>query len=246
MQLLEDMETAISVPNKLSVNAPRIIQFEVPLEKIREVIGAGGKVVRGITQQTNVRMEIEDDGRITICGATMAQVEDARSLVMSIIRDLVPGDVYYGPITRMSNFGAFVECLPGKEGLLHISEVSKNKIPRLEDVFKIGDKVLVMVKEIDDMGRPNLSRRRALASEDKIREVGLAYTLPEERERENLINSIATSQGKGVHAFSMKDRLGSAKSVKEKYIERGYSSNRQTRNDFDNAHERRNRGDRRR
>ena len=166
-------------------------------------------------------------------------------MVMSIIRDLVPGDVHYGPITRISNFGAFVECLPGKEGLLHVSEVSTTKVPRIEDIFKVGDKVLVMVKEIDDQGRPNLSRRRALANEEKIREAGLAYALPEERERENLITSLAAGEkGRG---FSMKDRMGGNKGVKvakEKvagYLERGYSSNRQTRNDFDNAHERRNR-----
>ena len=250
MQLLEEMENVIPVPNKLSLNAPRIIQFEIDVDKIREVIGVGGKVVRSITQQANVRMEIEDDGVITICGATMAQVEDARSMVMSIIRDLVPGDVHYGPITRISNFGAFVECLPGKEGLLHVSEVSTTKVPRIEDIFKVGDKVLVMVKEIDDQGRPNLSRRRALANEEKIREAGLAYALPEERERENLITSLAAGEkGRG---FSMKDRMGGskgAKAAKEKvagYLERGYSSNRQTRNDFDNAHERRgrNRGER--
>ena len=154
----------------------------------------------------------------------------------------------------MTGFGAFVECTPGKEGMLHVSEISAHRVGTVDDVFKIGDKVLVMVKEIDDQGRANLSRRRALANEEKIRAVGLAYALPEERERENLIVSL-TSRDKGYSHFSMKDRMGKqaakqiTKQTKEKiegYLERGYSSNRTTRNDFDNARERRGRGDRRR
>jgi len=88
-------------------------------------------------------------------------------------------------------FGAFVECLPSKEGLLHLSEVSTHRIPKVEDVFKAGDKVLIMVKEIDDMGRVNLTRRRLISNESKVSELGFAHCLPDERERENLIESIA-------------------------------------------------------
>lgn len=247
MQLLEEMESVIPVPNKLSPNAPRIISFAIDPDKIREVIGPGGKVVRSITQTANVKLEIDDYGVVSIMGATMAQVEDARTMVLSIIRDLTVGDIYYGTVTRITGFGAFVECLPGKEGMLHVSEISTNRVPHTEDVFKVGDKVLVMVKEIDDMGRPNLSRRRVLANEGKIREAGLAYALPDERERDNLIASLS-SGNKGGYAFSMKDRI-SSKDAKTKlggYLERGYSSNRSSRNDFENARERRGRGDRRR
>ncbi len=247
MQLLEEMESVIPVPNKLSPNAPRIISFAIDPDKIREVIGPGGKVVRSITQTANVKLEIDDYGVVSIMGATMAQVEDARTMVLSIIRDLTVGDIYYGTVTRITGFGAFVECLPGKEGMLHVSEISTNRVPHTEDVFKVGDKVLVMVKEIDDMGRPNLSRRRVLANEGKIREAGLAYALPDERERDNLIASLS-SGNRGGYAFSMKDRI-SSKDAKTKlggYLERGYSSNRSSRNDFENARERRGRGDRRR
>ena len=191
-------------------------------------------------------MEIEDDGTVTILGPTMAHVEDARAIVMSIIKDLTIGEIFYGPITRITGFGAFVECQPGKEGMLHVSEISSNRVQRVEDIFKVGDKVLVMVKEIDDQGRANLSRRRALANEEKVREAGLAYALPDERERENLITSLS-SREKGYGSFSMKDRVtpkAVAKATKlGGYLERGYSSNRSTRNDFDN---RRARGDRRR
>ena len=227
LQILEAMEDAIPVPNKVSPNAPRIISFEIDPDKIREVIGSGGKVVRSITQRTGVKMNIEDNGIISISGPTMAQVEDARTIVLSLTRELAAGEVYLGTVTRLINFGAFVECLPGKEGLLHISEVSTSRVPRIEDVFKPGDRVLVMVKEIDEQGRANLTRRRVLANEDKIRAAGLAHALPDERERDNLIATLA-SRERGYGTFSMKDRIGNTG-----YLERGYSSNRSTRNDFD-------------
>ena len=230
-QILEEMESVIPVPNKISPDAPRIISFEIDPDKIRDVIGSGGKVVRSITQRTGVKMNIEDDGVITISGPTMAQVEDAHAIVMALTRELAPGEVYYGTVTRMVNFGVFVECLPGKEGLLHISEVSTARVPRVEDVFKPGDRVLVMVKEIDEQGRANLTRRRIMANEDKIRSAGLAYALPDERERDNLITTLA-SRERGYGSFSMRDRMGGVSSA-TKYLERGYSSNRATRNDYD-------------
>ena len=223
-EILEKMEAVIPVPNKISPNAPRIISFEIDPEKIRDVIGTGGKVVRSITQRTGVKMNIEDDGIITISGPTQAQVEDARAIVLSLTRDLAPGEVYYGTVTRLLSFGAFVECIPGKEGLLHVSEISTNRVPRVEDVLKPGDRVLVMVKDIDDQGRANLTRRRVMASEDKVRAAGLAHVLPDERERDNLIASLA-SRERGYNNFQMRDRIS--------YMDRGYSSNRATRNDFD-------------
>ena len=224
-EILEKMEAAIPIPNKLSPDAPRIISFEIDPEKIREVIGSGGKVVRSITQRTGVKMNIEDNGIISISGPTQAQVEDARSIVLSLIRDLSVGEVYYGTVTRLLSFGAFVECLPGKEGLLHVSEISTNRVPRVEDVLKPGDRVLVMVKDIDEQGRANLTRRRVLASEDKIRAAGLMHVIPEERERENLISSLS-SRERGYSNFSMRDRLGSGAG----YMERGFSRGR---SDFD-------------
>ena len=240
-QILEEMEAVIPVPNKISPNAPRIISFEIDPEKIREVIGAGGKVVRSITQRTGVKMNIEDDGVITISGPTMAQVEDAHAIVLALTRELAVGEVYYGTVTRMVNFGVFVECLPGKEGLLHVSEISTLRVPRVEDVFKPGDRVLVMVKDIDEQGRANLTRRRIMANEDKIRSAGLAHALPDERERDNLITTLA-SRERGYGSFSMRDRMGGISSS-AKYLERGYSSNRATRNDFDReSRSRRDRG----
>lgn len=227
-ELLEKMEAAVPAPNPLSPNAPRIISFEIDPEKIRDVIGVGGKVVRSITQRTGVKMNIEDDGTISISGPTMAQVEDARAIVLSLTRELTAGDVYLGTVTRLINFGAFVECLPGKEGLLHISEVSTTRVPRIEDVFKPGDRVLVMVKEIDDQGRANLTRRRVLANEEKVRAAGLTYALPDERERENLINSLASRERGYSGGYAFRDHVGTSG-----YSERGYTqSSRPGRNEF--------------
>ena len=227
-QILDKMEDAIPVPNPVSQNAPRIISFEIDPDKIREVIGSGGKTVRSITSRTGVKMNIEDNGLISISGPTMAQVEDARAIVMSLTHELAAGEVYLGTVTRLINFGAFIECMPGKEGLLHISEVSSHRLPHIEDAFKPGDRVLVMVKDIDEQGRVNLTRRRVLANEDKIRAAGLAYALPDERERDNLIASLA-SRERGYGTFSMRDRV----SPNAGYMSRGYSSNRSSRNDFD-------------
>ncbi len=191
MQILDRMEAEISVPDSLSPNAPRILKMSIDPEKIRDVIGPGGKTIRGITQRTGVKMNVEDTGEVSIAGPTQEQVDEARDMVLALTKDLEAGEVYWGTVTRLMAFGAFVECLPGKEGLLHLSEMSTHRVPKVEDVFKPGDRVLVMVKEIDDMGRVNLTRRRLLADEDKVRAAGFAAALPDEHERDNLIASIA-------------------------------------------------------
>ena len=191
MQILDSMEAAIPVPAELSPNAPRIFMTTIDPEKIRDVIGPGGKVIRGITQKTGVKINVEDSGEIYIGGPSQEKVDEALSIIRGLTKDLEAGEVYYGTVTRLMAFGAFIECLPGKEGLLHVSEVSTRRIPRVEDVFKVGDRVLIMVKEIDDMGRVNLSRRRILENEAKIAEEGLSDVLPAERERESAIEALA-------------------------------------------------------
>ena len=221
------MEAAIPEPNSLSPNAPRIISFEIDPEKIRDVIGSGGKTVRSIIQRTGVKMNIEDNGVISILGPTQAQVEDARAIVLSLTRELAAGEVYLGTVTRLLSFGAFVECIPGKEGLLHVSEISTARVPHVEDVFKVGDRVLVMVKDIDDQGRANLTRRRLMADETKIRQAGLAHVLPDERERDNLIASLS-SRDRNYSAYSDRDR---DRERTPNYIDRGYSRT-PVRNDY--------------
>jgi polyribonucleotide nucleotidyltransferase len=191
LEILEKMEAGISSPSALSANAPRVLQTTIDPDKIKDIIGPGGKTIRGITQKTGVRVNVEDSGSVSISGPTQDQVNEALAIIRGLTKNLEAGEVYWGTITRMMAFGVFVECLPGKEGLLHLSEVSSHRIPKVEDVFKPGDKVLIMVKEIDDMGRVNLTRRRIVSDEAKASSLGFAHCLPDERERENLIESIA-------------------------------------------------------
>ena len=137
------------------------------------------------------------------------------AIIRGLTKDLEPNEVYYGTVTRLMSFGAFVECLPGKEGLLHVSEVSTRRIPKVDDVFKPGDRVLVMVKEIDDMGRVNLTRRRILENEQRILEEGLGHVLEDEKAREEAIAVLAANSkeeprpaGRGRPSFQQ-DRTGS-------------------------------------
>jgi len=190
-EILEKMEAEIPSPHGLSANAPRVLQTAIDPDKIKDVIGPGGKMIRGITQKTGVKINVEDSGSVSISGPTQDQVNEALSIIRGLTKNLEAGEVYHGTVTRLMTFGAFVECLPGKEGLLHLSEISTHRIPKVEDVFKPGDKVLIMVKEIDDMGRVNLTRRRIVSDEAKVSSLGLTHCLPDERERENLIESIA-------------------------------------------------------
>ncbi len=216
MAILDKMEEAIPVPAQLSPNAPRIYMTTIDPEKIRDVIGPGGKVIRGITQQTGVKINVEDSGEIYIGGSSQEKVDEAMSIIRGLTKDLEAGEVYYGTVTRLMSFGVFIECLPGKEGLLHVSEVSTYRIPKVEDVFKVGDQVLVMVKEIDDMNRVNLTRRRILEDESRIEEEGLMNVLPAEQEREKAIAELAATarsappseRGRPPHGGGRPDRRG--------------------------------------
>ncbi|HPE91352.1 MAG TPA: S1 RNA-binding domain-containing protein, partial [Synergistales bacterium] len=161
--ILEKMESAITEPrDNVSAYAPRIYTLTVPLDKIRDIIGPGGKMIRNIVSQTGVKVDVEDDGRVFVASPTTEAAEKALGMINDLIREVTAGEVFSGKVTRLMAFGAFVEVLPGKEGLLHVSEISTTHVGKVDDVFSSGDSVLVMVKEIDDMGRINLSRRRAL------------------------------------------------------------------------------------
>ncbi|MDR2528890.1 MAG: polyribonucleotide nucleotidyltransferase [Synergistaceae bacterium] len=199
LQILDKMDARISTPLNLSPSAPRVHKTAIDPEKIRDVIGPGGKVIRGITQRTGVKINVEDSGNISIAGPTQEQVNEALSIIRGLTKNLEAGEIYCGAVTRLMAFGAFVECLPGKEGLLHLSEISARRIPKVEDVFKPGDRVLVMVKEIDDMGRVNLTRRRIVSDEPKVAAAGFAHCLPDERERENLIESVSGNSPAAPH-----------------------------------------------
>jgi polyribonucleotide nucleotidyltransferase len=177
LHILGEMAKAIREPKKeLSPYAPRMYTTSVPVDSIRDVIGPGGKVIRGICADTGVKMNVEDDGRIFIAATNEESARRALQIIRDLTRDAEPGEIFYGKVTRLLSFGAFIEVLPGKEGLLHVSEISTHHVPKLEDAVKPGDMVLVMVKEIDDMNRVNLTRRRLL---EKAAEHRLAELYPE-------------------------------------------------------------------
>jgi polyribonucleotide nucleotidyltransferase len=157
LYVLRKIREAMPEPRaELSPFAPRVITFGVPVDKIREVIGPGGKVIHRIVAEHDVELDIEDDGRVFITAKDLASAQAARTMVEQIIREPKPGEQYDGTVTRTTNFGAFVEFLPGKEGLVHISKLADRHIPRVEDVINVGDKVKIEVLEIDKMGRVNL------------------------------------------------------------------------------------------
>ncbi|HVH32346.1 MAG TPA: S1 RNA-binding domain-containing protein, partial [bacterium] len=158
--ILEAMARVIAEPRPtLSPHAPRIITIEINPERIREVIGPGGKVINKITAETGVKIDIEQDGRVLVASADEDAAKRAVAMIQAIVREVKVGEMYLGRVTRLMNFGAFVEVLPGKEGLVHISELSDSRVNRVEDVVKVGDELLVRVKEIDNLGRINLTRR---------------------------------------------------------------------------------------
>ena len=161
--LLERMREAIGeVRSDLSPYAPRLVRINIPVEKIGLVIGPGGKTIRGIIEETQATVDIQDDGSV-IVGSTDAEASaKAIQMIMDLTRDVQVGEIYTGKVVRIMNFGAFVELLPGKDGLVHISELADYHVPNVEDVVKVGDEITVVVKEIDAQGRVNLSRRALL------------------------------------------------------------------------------------
>ncbi len=167
MFILGKMLEIISEPRQeLSEYAPRIISMMIPVDKIREVIGSGGKVINKIIDDTGVKIDINDDGLVYIASPDVASAEKAKSIIESIIKDVEVGDVYTGKITRIMNFGAFMELPNGKEGLIHISKLAYDRVEKVEDVLSVGDTVEAKVIEIDKMGRIDLSRKAMLPRSD--------------------------------------------------------------------------------
>lgn len=161
--ILDKMLAAISEPRKeLSPYAPKIITMQINPDKIRDVIGAGGKIINKIIEETGVKIDIEQDGTIFIASSDQAANERAREIIEGIVREVEIGETYLGTVKRIEKFGAFVEVLPGKEGLVHISQLSTERVAKVEDVVSIGDKITVKVTEIDSQGRINLSRKATL------------------------------------------------------------------------------------
>ena len=164
--ILDKMNEVLAAPREhLSVYAPKITQFSIDPEKIREVIGSGGKTINKIIADTGVKIDLEDDGRVYILSADEEASKKARTIIEGIARDIQVGDVFYGKVTRLMNFGAFVELVPGKEGMCRIANLDNKFVNKVEDVVKEGDEILVKVIEIDKQGRINLSRKCMLPPE---------------------------------------------------------------------------------
>lgn len=164
--ILSKMLERIQKPKpNLSPYAPKIVTMQINPDKIRDVIGAGGKIINKIIEETGVKIDIEQDGRVYIASANEEMNEKARSIIEGIVREVVVGEIYVGTVKRIEKFGAFVEILPGKEGLVHISQLSTERVGKVEDVVAIGDSVTVKVTEIDQQGRINLSRKAVLTAQ---------------------------------------------------------------------------------
>jgi len=158
--ILDAMKRVLDRPRAdLSKFAPRIETIKIHPDKIREVIGPGGKMIRAIQSETGTAIELEDDGTVRITGAKPEGREKAIAMIQGITKEPEVGEVYDGKVTRIMSIGAFVEYLPGKEGLVRASEISSERVNRIEDVVKIGDPVKVKIAEVDRQGRVNLSIR---------------------------------------------------------------------------------------
>ena len=161
--ILEKMASVIAMPRaQLSTHAPRIITIRINPDKIREVIGPGGKVIRSIIEKTGANIDIEDDGRINIASADEKAARAAIELIRGITAEAEIGKIYRGKVKKITDFGAFVEIMPGTDGLVHISQIAEQRIKSVSDVLKEGEEVMVKVLEIDKQGRVKLSRREAL------------------------------------------------------------------------------------
>ena len=169
MTVLAKMREAIEKPRpELSPYAPRFVTIKIRQEKIREIIGPGGKVVRGIQEQTGTKIDIEDDGRVTVFSSDQASVQKAIAMIQDICREVELDRIYLGKVKKIVEFGAFVEVIPNTEGLLHISQIAESRIRSVQDVLTEGDEVLVKVIEIDGNGKMRLSRKMALREQPAL------------------------------------------------------------------------------
>ena len=168
MFILGKMLDTIAAPREhLSKYAPKIITFSIKPEKIGEVVGPRGKMINKIIADTGVKVDIEDDGRVYIATPDEEAAQKAKSMIEAIAKDIEVGEVYLGTVVRIMPFGAFVELLPGKDGMVHISKLARERVNKVEDVVNVGDEILVKVIEIDDKGRVNLTRKDLLPEEKK-------------------------------------------------------------------------------
>lgn len=167
MQILDVIAEALPAPREnLSDYAPRVFVVEIHPDKIGDIIGPGGKIIKKIEAETGAKLDIEQDGHVYITALDAAGGERAKRIVEDLTRDVMAGEVYTGAVTRIEDYGAFVELFPGKDGLLHISQFSKERVNKMEDVVNLGDELLVKVIEVSDDGKVRLTRRGLLEGDE--------------------------------------------------------------------------------
>jgi polyribonucleotide nucleotidyltransferase len=164
LHILGEMQRAISTPRSdLSKHAPRIVTIKINPDKIRDIIGPGGKMIRSITESCGVKIEVTDDGTVNVAGNNPANIDSAMKIIKSLTAEAEIGKLYKGIVKRIADFGAFVELFPGTDGLVHISQLAEERVRRVEDVVQEGDEVWVKVLEIDRQGKIRLSLKDATA-----------------------------------------------------------------------------------
>ncbi|KEI52789.1 polyribonucleotide nucleotidyltransferase [Enterococcus faecium] len=166
MEILEELTSTIAAPREeLSQYAPKIEMIQIEPAKIKDVIGKGGDTINGIIDETGVKIDIDQDGKVSIASADAEMIKKAIKIIEDLTKEVKVGEVYLGKVVRMEKFGAFVNLIKGKDGLVHISQLANDRVNKVEDVVKLGDEILVKVTEIDKQGRVNLSRK-AMLNED--------------------------------------------------------------------------------
>ncbi|MEG0133795.1 MAG: S1 RNA-binding domain-containing protein, partial [Clostridium sp.] len=148
---------------------PRMYTINIKPDKVREIIGPGGKTIKKIIADTGVKIDTNDDGKIVIMSNDSVSANKALQIIKDITKEVEVGEIYLGKVTKIMAFGAFVEVIPGKEGLVHISKLANERVNKVEDVVSIGDEILVKVTEIDGQGRVNLSRKDALQDSEETK-----------------------------------------------------------------------------
>ncbi|MGX7106806.1 polyribonucleotide nucleotidyltransferase [Hutsoniella sourekii] len=163
LQILDNLTQTIAKPREeLSPYAPKIEMIKIDPDDIRIVIGRGGETINGIIEETGVKIDIDDDGNVSIASSDQAMINRAKEIIEQLTHKIAPGDIYTGEVKRIEKYGAFVEILPKQDGLLHISEIENHRVEKVEDVLSLGDKVEVKVKDVDDKGRIRLTRKELL------------------------------------------------------------------------------------
>jgi polyribonucleotide nucleotidyltransferase len=166
MHILEKMREALAAPRQnISAFAPRIVTIRIPVDKIRDVIGPGGKMIRSIIERTGVKIDVEDDGRVNVASADGASAQKAISIIQELTATPELNKTYLGKVQRITDFGAFVEIMPGTDGLLHVSEIANHRVKDVRDELKEGEQLMVKVINIDPTGKIRLSRKALLQEE---------------------------------------------------------------------------------